>query len=72
MHEKATTEHLAISIPFETRLQQMVTLIWSVPYKQKALDNNRVADYLVKPFSMADAHAIADKLDSWDLDITGS
>jgi len=56
----------------DPRFVVMLTSSSAESDKQKALDNNRVADYLVKPFSTADAHAIADKLDSWDLDLTGS
>ena len=56
----------------DPRFVVMLTSSSAESDKQKALDNNRVADYLVKPFSTADAHAIADKLDSWGLDLTVS
>lgn len=49
----------------DPRFVVMLTSSSAETDKQRALSNDRVADYLVKPFSTADAHAIADKLDEW-------
>ncbi len=49
----------------DPRFVVMLTSSSAETDKQKALSNSRVADYMVKPFSTDDAHAIADKLDAW-------
>ncbi len=42
----------------------MLTSSSAATDRQQALKNTRIVDYLVKPFSTADAHAVADRLDS--------
>ena len=54
-----------MGITDDPRFIVMLTSSSAESDKQKALSDARVADYLVKPFSTADAHALADKLDSW-------
>ncbi|ASJ72173.1 response regulator [Granulosicoccus antarcticus] len=56
-----------LSITDDPRFIVMLTSSSAVTDRQKALSDTRVVDYLVKPFSTADAHALADKLDSWQV-----
>ncbi|MGQ7845198.1 response regulator [Granulosicoccus sp. 3-233] len=61
-----------IGLTDDPRFIVMLTSSSADTDRQKALSNARVADYLVKPFSTTDAHAIADKLDSWEDSPPGS
>lgn len=54
-----------LGIANDPRFVVMLTSSSAATDKQKALANPNIADYLVKPFSTADAHAIADKLENW-------